>query len=38
MPDYLVRRDRLDQLNLIIGLEVGHLVLNLANDLEIGHS
>jgi len=36
MPDDLIRRDRLNQLDLIISLEVCHLVLHLANYFEIG--
>lgn len=38
VPDDLVRGDRLDQLDLIVGLEVGHLVLHLPDDLEVGHA
>ena len=36
VPDYLVRGDRLDQLDLVVRLKVGHLVAHLPNDAEIG--
>ena len=36
MPDDLVSWNRLDQLDLIVSLEIGHLVSHLANDLEVG--
>ena len=35
MPDDLVSWDRLDQLDLIVSLEIGHLVSHLADDLEV---
>jgi len=35
MADDLVGGDRLNELNLIVGLKVGHLVLDLPNDLEV---
>ena len=35
VPDDLVSRDRLDQLDLIVGLKIGHLVFHLADDLEV---
>ena len=35
MPDYLIRWNSLDQLDLIVRLKIGHLVLNLPNDLEV---
>ena len=38
MSDDLIGRNGLDQLDLIVGLEVSHLVLNLANYLEVGHT
>ena len=36
VPNNLVCWDRLDKLDLIVGLEIGHLVFNLADDLEVG--
>ena len=35
VPDDLIRRDRLDKLYLVVGLEIGHLVSHLADDLEV---
>ena len=35
MSDYLVSWDRLDQLDLVVSLEIGHLVSHLADDLEV---
>ena len=36
VTDDLVGGDCLDQLDLVVGLEVGHLVLDLTDDLEVG--
>ena len=36
MPDDLVSWNRLDQLDLIVSLEIGHLVPHLADNLEVG--
>lgn len=35
MADDLVSGDRLNKLNLIVGLKVSHLILDLPNDLEV---